>query len=85
MTDVGNPVLVALFAALFPAAVAAGQCEIANITASVPAAGDQFGDAVAVSGDLAVVGASRHDFLGSASGAAYIYRYQQSFAKIGSI
>jgi hypothetical protein len=62
----------------FPLAIsvpASGQCEFQKILASDAAALDQFGDAVAMSGDLAVVGASRDDDLGSASGAAYVLEF----------
>jgi hypothetical protein len=43
------------------------------LTASDGAAGDQFGEGVAISGDLAVVGASQEQ--GGGIGAAYIYRF----------
>jgi len=44
-----------------------------KLTASDPAAGDQFGNTVSVSGDTAVVGAWSDDDAGSASGSAYVF------------
>ena len=55
---------------------ASAQCQVQKLTASDIDEADQFGDAVALSGDLAVIGASRDDDLGSASGTAYVYRYR---------
>jgi hypothetical protein len=54
-------------------------CEQQKLTPAAPVALDQFGDSVAVSGDVAVVGASRHDLLGSASGIAYVFRFDGLF------
>jgi len=45
-----------------------------KLTASSPAAGDQFGSAVSISGDNAIVGADRNDYNGSWSGAAYVFQ-----------
>ncbi|KAK7250187.1 protein kinase [Aureococcus anophagefferens] len=45
--------------------------QVAKLVASDAAAGDSFGSSVAVSGDLVVVGAFRHD---SDSGSAYVFR-----------
>jgi hypothetical protein len=45
-----------------------------KLTASSPAAGDQFGSDVSISGDNAVVGADRNDYNGSWSGAAYVFQ-----------
>ncbi len=56
-----------------PSAEAALLSEVKKLTASVPAAGDQFGVSVAVSGDTAVVGASKEDAGGSNAGAAYVF------------
>jgi hypothetical protein len=50
-----------------------GWTEQAKITASDGAANDYFGGSVAISGDLAVVGANGDDDAGSYSGSAYIY------------
>ena len=36
---------------------------------------DEFGRSVAISGDVAIVGTPLHDHQGSASGAAYVYRF----------
>ena len=49
--------------------------EVAKLTASDGEAFDQFGHAVSVSGNLAVIGARHDDDGGSDSGAAYVYRY----------
>ena len=45
----------------------------AKLTASDREANDQFGQAVAISGDTAVVGAHLNDDLGSMSGSAYVF------------
>lgn len=47
--------------------------ETQKLTASDAADHDFFGNAVAVSGDVALIGALRNDDAGSASGAAYIF------------
>ncbi len=47
--------------------------QVARRVASDGQAGDEFGSSVAISGDLAVVGAWADDDLGANSGAAYIY------------
>jgi len=47
--------------------------EVEKLTASDAALGDFFGDSVAVSGEVAIVGASYNDDAGNASGSAYIY------------
>src|SRR4051812_41775062 len=52
--------------------------QTAQLMASDGAAGDQLGYAVSVSGTYAITGAPFADFLGSASGAAYIYRLNGS-------
>ena len=49
--------------------------EETKLLASDAAALDQFGHAVAVSGDVAVVGAWGDDDAGGLSGSAYVYRY----------
>ena len=57
---------------------AAAQCELATLLADDGASGDDFGGAVAVDGDVAVVGAPEDDDDGSSSGAAYVYRLVDS-------
>ena len=52
-----------------------GQCEIDELLAADGLAFDAFGTAVAISGDVLVVGAPRHDQNGSNAGAAYVYRF----------
>ncbi len=39
---------------------------------------DKFGYAVSISGDYAIIGVSRDDFMGTISGTAYIYKYDGS-------
>jgi hypothetical protein len=46
-----------------------------KLTASSPAAGDQFGSDVSISGDNAIVGADRNDYNGPWSGAAYVFQW----------
>jgi len=46
---------------------------VATLTASDAAANDEFGNAVAISGNYAIVGAYRNDDTGRNSGSAYIY------------
>ncbi|OFW83554.1 MAG: hypothetical protein A2018_03730 [Alphaproteobacteria bacterium GWF2_58_20] len=46
----------------------------ARLLAPDGAAGDVFGDRVAISGDLVLVGAKNHDEKGEDSGAAYLFR-----------
>lgn len=45
-----------------------------KLTTSSPAAGDQFGSDVSISGDNAIVGADRNDSNGPWSGAAYVFQ-----------
>jgi hypothetical protein len=45
----------------------------AKLTASDPAAGDNFGNSVAISGDTIVAGAEQDDGSGSNSGSAYVF------------
>ena len=63
---------------LFAPSTARGQCtavETATMVASPGAAGDQFGHAIAVDGDTAVVGAWLNtNSNGAAAGAAYVYQ-----------
>ena len=49
-----------------------------KIEASDKQAGDNFGDCVSISGDYAIVGASREDTGGNSAGAAYIYKRNSS-------
>lgn len=55
--------------------------EVAKLAASDAAAGDQFGDAVAVSGNTIVVGSFLHDDIGSDSGSAYVFERDQGGAE----
>ncbi len=64
---------VALAAGLAPALPATAQCQLQKLTPSDPAPGDQFGDAVAVSGDWMIVGASRDDVPVETAGSAYVH------------
>lgn len=60
-----------------PAAPARGQCEATETGRWAPAdgqSGDLFGQAVAVSGLVAVIGAPQDDDAGPQSGSAYVYR-----------
>ncbi|MCH8148918.1 MAG: FG-GAP repeat protein, partial [Planctomycetes bacterium] len=49
--------------------------EVQKLLASDGAAGDEFGESVAVSGDVAVIGARLDDDNGIDFGSAYVYRY----------
>jgi len=60
---------------------ATAQCdplETAKLLASDGAASDQFGAAVAISGDVAIVGARHDGDFGALSGSAYIFRRHES-------
>jgi len=58
-----------------PALAQCGTCvDETKITASDGASTDYFGTSVALSGDLAVVGATGHDHAAREAGAAYVYR-----------
>ena len=48
--------------------------EVAKLTASDGASGDQFGFSVAIKGDYVVVGAPEKDDVGSHSGAVYVFQ-----------
>ncbi len=67
-------------ATILPSSVATGQIlnESAKLLASDGAAGDRFGTAVSISGDVAVVGAYADDDNGSDSGSAYVFRWNGS-------
>merc|ERR1719271_89346 len=64
-------IIILLLGGLAPKA--SGQ-ELAKLVASDAAEDDRFGDSVAVSGDLVVVGAYGNDDTGDRSGSAYVYR-----------
>ena len=51
--------------------------EQAKLTASDAVAGDNFGKAVAVSGDVVLIGAPRRDLPGPDAGAAYVFQRNQ--------
>ncbi|HUU98061.1 MAG TPA: FG-GAP repeat protein [Phycisphaerae bacterium] len=55
------------------ASPAPGQCQLAKLTARDGAAGDGFGWAVSVAGEIGVIGAPGDDDQGSGSGAAYVF------------
>ena len=57
--------------------VAWSQCDInaSKVQAPDGAFGDEFGKSVAVSGDVAVIGAYKDDDNGSNSGSAYVFRF----------
>ena len=61
----------ALFSGL---AQAQTPCEEAKLLASDPDDDDRFGQAVALHGDVALVGAFKHDDVGLNSGSAYVFR-----------
>ena len=69
--------VMALALALPGGASAASFSEVKKLTASDAQAGDQFGFAVAMSGDTAIVGAYLEDAGGSTAGAAYIFERDQ--------
>ena len=48
--------------------------QVAKLVASDAAEGDEFGESVAISGDLVVVGAYGNDAAGSDSGSVYVFR-----------
>ncbi|MHC4320640.1 MAG: FG-GAP repeat protein, partial [Planctomycetota bacterium] len=58
------------------AGVNAQECEMAKLLASDGDAIDVFGRSVAVSADVAVVGAPYDDDYGASSGSAYVYRWE---------
>lgn len=51
-----------------------GWVQEAKLLASDPAREDRFGVSVALDGDVALIGAYRHDHAGSDAGAAYVFR-----------
>ncbi len=62
-----------------------GWGQVAELTASDEAAGDQFGYSVAISGDLAIVGAWGDDDGGSASGSAYIFNRSTGWSQVAKL
>ncbi len=56
----------------------ADMTETAKLTASDAAAGDNFGGAVLVSGDVAVIAATGDAFAPNENGAAYVYRFNDN-------
>ena len=59
--------------------------QLAKLTALDAAAGDQFGYSVAISGDLAIVGAWGDDDGGSASGSAYIFNRSTGWSQVAKL
>ena len=59
--------------------------QLAKLIALDEAAGDQFGYSVAISGDLAIVGAWGNDDDGSASGSAYIFDRSTGWSQIAKL
>ena len=59
--------------------------EEAKLTASDGAAGDRFGDWVRISGDTVIASSTFHDGVGSNSGAAYLFRYDEASASWSEI
>ena len=55
-----------------------GWSEVAELTASDAARGDEFGYSVAIGDDVAIVGAWDDDDVGSASGSAYLFDFDGS-------
>lgn len=74
MSRTSLTLIVAIAVALGLAPHAPGQCETAQLYASDADPADEFGHAVAVAGDVVVVGAPRH--APGAAGAAYVSRRQ---------
>ena len=74
----GSAALVLAVILAAPPAVAQTPCESAKLLAEDGASGDDFGAAVAVEGNVAVVGAPEDDDDGSSSGAAYVFRFDGS-------
>ncbi|MCK4871272.1 MAG: FG-GAP repeat protein [Phycisphaerales bacterium] len=77
---IGLGALSAAFMLAVAAGSAPGQCEVNELdklAASDAAQGDQFGYAVCLSGDTAVIGAAWDDHAGSAAGSAYVFHYDE--------
>ena len=63
----------------------AGWSQVAKLTPSDGTALDQFGYSVAISGDLAVVGAWGDDDSGSASGSAYVFDGSAGWSQVAKL
>ncbi len=63
-----------LFACFISPAIAQSWQQIDKFTASDAAAGDQLGSAVALQGEIALVGANSDDDAGNGSGSAYLFK-----------
>ena len=59
--------------------------QLAELTASDEAEGDQFGYSVAISGDLVIVGARGSDGGGASSGAAYIFDRSTGWSQVAKL
>jgi len=60
--------------------------EVAKLTASDGAAGDELGISAAISGNALVVGALGHDGAGKGSGAAYVYeRHDETWREVAKL
>lgn len=70
------PRFIASFAVLlsFIPAIASGQCQLQKALSLAPQPESWFGFTVAITPDLAVVGAPRADSFSADSGQAYVYR-----------
>ncbi len=68
-------VFAALTAGLIQVERAAGQCELSKHQALDAASGADFGGAVAIDGDVIVIGAPEADEAGDNVGAAYVFRF----------
>jgi hypothetical protein len=51
------------------------EAQLAKLVAPVPEVAGYFGYSVAISSDVAVIGAPQHDDVGTDSGSAYVFRY----------
>ena len=65
----------AVLVALLSTQRAEAQCGQGTVAASDAVVGDDFGGAVAIDGDVMVVGAPERDDAGGSSGAAYVFRF----------
>jgi hypothetical protein len=63
--------------------VGGGWAEVQKLTASDGESNDRFGDAVAVSGRYAVIGAPVEDEAGSEAGAVYVFALGSSWVELG--
>ena len=76
--DAGFALCLVLLSILTFAVPADGQCELAKLIASDGAQNDRFAGAVAVSGNVALIGSGGSDGLVGDTGSAYIYRFNGS-------